>query len=159
MRDWRVELALLLLVVAVSVLGVRRLTAISRIHDSTLPNALVSSTTGRSLQFVPESTIVSWSIAVATRDPFRLPQHPPDSSATAKIADTSSPRVPDLLLHGVAGGPPWSAAISVRGSESIRVVAPGDTFANTRIARIDSDVVVIEYGDTAWTLQLLRFPR
>lgn len=101
-------------------------------------------------------SIPAWSGLIIGGNPFRLSRRPPQRRHGAPAPDTvSGPEAPaiQLVLLGVAGGPPWQAVITgfpeLPGS---RVVRPGERVGAYSVIRIVRDTVVLQGPDS--TLRL-----
>jgi hypothetical protein len=97
---------------------------------------------------------------IAQRNPFRLTRRQYDPGLVAEreqavstaIESEPSP-IRQLVLAGVAGGPPWVAVIDhVPGLPGSGVLHVGDTLAGFIVLRIAPDTLVLRHGDTTVVL-------
>lgn len=92
------------------------------------------------------------------KNPFRPDRRPALLAYGAEPAHALAPAAPsrpNLSLHGIVGGPPWSAVVKgFPGHEEALLLQPGDTIADMRVISVSAGLAVIAGADTTWVLRL-----
>jgi hypothetical protein len=108
------------------------------------------------------AAIESLAAGVVAANPFRLDRRPAgvsfaDAIAGVSVPETSltseRPPLPEIVVRGVVGGPPWEALLEgIPGRDGIVVARAGDTFGDLVVRKIRRDSVTVQHQDTTWSV-------
>lgn len=153
MREWRTELALVAVLVAVSLLSARRFAALEFVGEETaLPSVDELREQPASIATGDASVLAD---AIVGSNPFRLSNRPSNVPLGEVSPPVQTTVRPQLRLLAIAGGPPWTALIAgLPGTTRAAVVTRGQVIDALRVIHISRDTVCMVGLDTSWTLVL-----